>query len=40
MSLRFRGLSRSVLSRIIIGVTPRRVLIALLITYLLSPLGL
>ena len=33
-------LSKSVISRVIIGVTPFRVLINLLITYLLSPLGL
>ena len=37
---RARGLSKSVISRVIIGVTPFRVLITLLITYLLSPLGL
>ena len=35
-----RGLSKSVISRLTIGVSPFRVLIALLITYLLSPLGL
>ena len=35
---RGRGLSKSFISRLIIGVTPFRVLIALLITYLLSPL--
>ena len=35
-----RGLSKSVISRVIIGATPFRVLITLLITYLLSPLGL
>ena len=35
-----RGLSKSVISRVIIGVTPFRVLITLLITHLLSPLGL
>ena len=35
-----RGLSKSVISRVIIKVTPFRVLITLLITYLLSPLGL
>ena len=33
-----RGLSKPVISRVIIGVTPFRVLITLLITYLLSPL--
>ena len=33
-------LSKSVISRVIIGVTPFRVLINLLITYLLSPIGL
>ena len=35
-----RGLSKSFISRVIIGVTPFRVLITLLITYLLSPLPL
>ena len=35
-----QGLSKSVISRVIIGVTPFRVLITLLITHLLSPLGL
>ena len=35
-----RGLSKSLISRVIIGVTPSRVLITLLITYLLSPLPL
>ena len=35
-----RGLSKSVMSRIIIRVTPFRVLITLLITHLLSPVGL
>ena len=35
-----RGLSKSVISRVRIRVTPSRVLITLLITYLLSPLGL
>ena len=35
-----RGLSKSVISRVILGLTPFRVLIALLITYLLSSLGL
>ena len=35
-----RGLSKSVISRVIIRVTPFRVLITLLITQLLSPLGL
>ena len=33
-----QGLSKSFISRVIIGVTPFRVLITLLITYLLSPL--
>ena len=37
---RGRGLSKSFISRLIIGVTPFRVLITLLITYLLSPLPL
>ena len=37
---RGRGLSKLVLSRVIIGVTPFRALITLLITYLLSPLPL
>ena len=37
---RGRGLSKSFISRAIIGVTPFRVLITLLITYLLSPLPL
>ena len=37
---RARGLSKSFISRVIIGVTPFRVLITLLITYLLSPLPL
>ena len=37
---RCRGLSKSVISRVILGVTPFRVLITLLITCLLSPLGL
>ena len=37
---RGRGLSKSFISRVIIGVTPFRVLITLLITYLLSPLPL
>ena len=32
-----RALSKSFISRVIIGVTPFRVLITLLITYLLSP---
>ena len=32
-----RGLSKSVISRVIIGLTPFRVLITLLITYLPSP---
>ena len=36
---RHRGLSKSVISRVIIRVTPFRVLITLLITDLLSPLG-
>ena len=35
-----RGLSKSVISRVIIGVIPLSVLTTLLITYLLSPLGL
>ena len=35
-----RGLSKSFISRVIIGVTPFRVLITLLTTYLLSPLPL
>ena len=39
-----RGLSKSVISRVVIGVTPFKVLITLLITllitYLLNPLGL
>ena len=34
---RGRGLSKSFISRVIIGVTPFRVLLALLITYLRSP---
>ena len=37
---RARGLSKSLISRVIIGVTLFRVLITLLITYLLSPLPL
>ena len=37
---RGRGLSKSFISRVIIGVTPFRVLITLLVTYLLSPLPL
>ena len=37
---RGRGLSKSCISRVIIGVTPFRVLITLLITYVLSPLPL
>ena len=37
---RARGLRKSFISRVIIGVTPFRVLITLLITYLLSPLPL
>ena len=36
----YRGLSKSGISRVRIGVTPFRVVITLLITYLLSPLGL
>ena len=36
----YRGLGMSFISRVIIGVTPFRVLITLLITYLLSPLPL
>ena len=39
-SSRGRGLSMWVISRVIIGVTPFRVLISLLIIYLLSPLPL
>ena len=35
-----RGLSKSVISRVIVRVTPFRVLITLLITHLLSPRGL
>ena len=35
-----RGLSKSVLSRVIIRVAPFKVLITLFITHLLSPLGL
>ena len=35
-----RALSKSFIGRFIIGVSPFRVLITLLITYLLSPLGL
>ena len=34
------GLSTSVISRVIIGSTPFRVLLTLLMTYLLPPLGL
>ena len=37
---RGRGLSKSFISRVIIGVTPFRVLITLLVTYLLRPLPL
>ena len=37
---RSRGLSKSFISRVIIGVTPFRVLTTLLMTYLLSPLPL
>ena len=37
---RGRGLSKSFLSRVIVGVTPFRVLITLPMTYLLSPLPL
>ena len=37
---RGRGLSKSFISRVIIGVTPFRVLTTLLIAYLLSPLPL
>ena len=33
------GLTKSVISRVIIRVTPFRVLVTLLITHLLSPLG-
>ena len=40
LTWRGRGLSKSFISRVIIGVTPVRVLITLLITYLLSPLPL
>ena len=39
-SWRGRGLSKSFISRVIIGVTPVRVLLTLLISYLLSPLPL
>ena len=35
-----RGLSKSVISKVIIRVTPFRALITLLITHLLSPLSL
>ena len=37
---RLGGLSKSVVSRVLVGVIPFRVLITLLITDLLSPLGL
>ena len=40
LTWRGRGLSKSFISRVIIGVTPFRVLITLLISYLLSPLPL
>ena len=40
LTWRPRGLSKSVISRVIIGVTPFRVLITLLMSHLLSPLGL
>ena len=40
LTWRGRGLSKSFISRVIIGVTPFRVFITLLITYLLSPLPL
>ena len=40
LTWRPRGLSKSVISRVILKVTPFRVLITLLITHLLSPLGL
>ena len=40
LTWRGRGLSKSFISRVIIGVTPFRVLTPLLITYLLSPLPL
>ena len=40
LTWRGRGLSKSILSRVIIGVTPFRVLITLLVTYLRSPLPL
>ena len=36
---RSKGLSKSIISRVMIGVTPFRVLITLLKTYLLSPPG-
>ena len=39
-SWRPRGLPKSVISRVILGVSPVRVLITLLITHLLTPLGL
>ena len=40
LTWRPRGLNNSVVSRVIIRVTPFRVLITVLITYLLSPMGL
>ena len=40
LTWRPRGLSKSVISRVIVWVTPVRVLITLLIAQLLSPLGL
>ena len=40
LAWRGKGLSKSFISRVLIGVTPFRVLITLLITYLLSPLPL
>ena len=40
LTWRPRGLSKSVISRDIIGVAPSSVVTSLLITYLLSPLGL
>ena len=40
LTWRPRGLSKSVVSRVITGVSPFRVLITLLITYLRSPRGL
>ena len=40
LTWRPRGLSKSVISRVVFGLTPFRVVIALLMTYLLSSLGL